>query len=217
MSSAADEPVGSAGQTEPDDAGRPGARAGHPRQPERIGCSLTGFHNSLARAYQAGRAGLRRRGAELGLGPGQPKLLVYLTVHGPTGQRELADYFDTDPAAISRMTDALVRSGFVTSAPGRDRRTRVLAATESGRTAAEAWDRSCAQEEEIMLAGFTAKERAAFVGYLMRVRANLHAAGGTGRTAMSGRASGMDAAPGSANSSDVPRSAQDAHDREAAR
>ena len=141
-----------------------------------IGRSLTGFSNGLARAFQTGRTRLRRRGAELGLGPGQPKLLVYLAIHGPCGQRELADYFETDPAAISRMTDALVRDGFVTSAPGRDRRTRVLAITGRGRAAAMAWDRACMEEEQIMLAGFTPEERALFADYLTRVRTNMRVA-----------------------------------------
>lgn len=141
-----------------------------------IGRSLTGFSNGLARAFQTGRARLRRRGAELGLGPGQPKLLVYLAIYGPCGQRELADYFETDPAAICRMTDALVRAGFATSMPGRDRRTRMLTVTGRGRMAAEAWERDCTSEEETMLAGFTPEERAAFADYLTRVRANLRAA-----------------------------------------
>ena len=101
---------------------------------------------------------------------------MYLAVHGPTGQRELADYFETDPAAISRMTDALVRDGFVTSAPGRDRRTRVLAITGRGRAAAMAWDRACMEEEQIMLAGFTPEERALFADYLTRVRTNMRVA-----------------------------------------
>lgn len=141
-----------------------------------VGNSLMGFLNSFARAFQAGRIRLRRSGAELGLGPGQPKLLVYLTLYGPSGQRELADYFETDPAAISRMTDVLVRDGFVASVPGRDRRTRVVAVTDRGRAAAMAWERSCAEEERIMLDGFTAEERAAFDDYLTRVRANMRAA-----------------------------------------
>ena len=140
------------------------------------GASLEDFHMRLMRAFHAQRTYLRPKVDELGLGPGQPKLLVYLAIHGPCGQRELADYFETDPAAICRMTDALVRAGFATSMPGRDRRTRMLAVTGRGRMAAEAWERDCTSEEETMLAGFTPEERAAFADYLTRVRANLRAA-----------------------------------------
>lgn len=154
-----------------------------------IGRSLTGFSNSLTRTFQSGRTRLRRRGAELGLGPGQPKLLVYLTLHGPSGQRELADYFETDPSAISRMADALVRDGFVTSVPGHDRRARILAVTDRGRAAAITWDRVCWDEEQIMLDGFSIEERTAFADYLTRVRANLCVAEEAGDASTSGRLS----------------------------
>ena len=61
------------------------------------------FHMLLYRAFHAQRSRLRPRLRELGLGPGQPKLLSYLDRHGPCRQKELADYFEVDPAAVSRM------------------------------------------------------------------------------------------------------------------
>lgn len=140
--------------------------------PER-GSSLEDFHMRLMRAFHAQRTYLRPRVDELGLGPGQPKMLVYLAVHGPSSQREVADFFECDPGAVSRMFDSLERVGFVTSAPGRDRRTKALALTERGRAAADSWDAICAEEQEVMLAGFSPEERAAFADLLARARANL--------------------------------------------
>ncbi|WP_204204607.1 MarR family transcriptional regulator [Olsenella sp. An293] len=137
------------------------------------GASLEDFHMRLMRAFHAQRTYLRPKVDELGLGPGQPKLLVYLAVHGPSSQRELAAFFECDPGAVSRMLDALERAGFVTSAPGRDRRTKVAELTEAGRAAAAAWDEVCAAEQEVMLAGFAPEERAAFADLLARARANL--------------------------------------------
>ncbi|WP_204831146.1 MarR family winged helix-turn-helix transcriptional regulator [Olsenella uli] len=137
------------------------------------GSSLEDFHMRLMRAFHAQRTYLRPRVDGLGLGPGQPKMLVYLAVHGPSSQREVADFFECDPGAVSRMFDSLERAGFVTSAPGRDRRTKMLALTERGQAASDAWDAICAQEEGVMLAGFSQEERAAFAGLLARVRANL--------------------------------------------
>lgn len=140
--------------------------------PER-GSSLEDFHMRLMRAFHAQRTYLRPRVDELGLGPGQPKMLVYLAVHGPSSQREVADFFECDPGAVSRMFDSLERAGFVTSAPGRDRRTKALELTERGRAAADYWDAICADEQEAMLAGFSPEERAVFADLLARARANL--------------------------------------------
>ena len=61
------------------------------------------FHMMLYRLFHAQRTELRREGAALGLGAGQPKLLSYLLAHGSCMQKELADYFEIDPAAVSRM------------------------------------------------------------------------------------------------------------------
>ena len=74
------------------------------------------------------------------------------------------------------MFDALTRAGFVSSAPGRDRRTKALTLTERGLAAADVWDVECAEEQEVMLAGFSPEERAAFADYLVRAHANLRAA-----------------------------------------
>lgn len=144
------------------------------------GSSLGDFHMRLMRAFHAQRAYLRPHVDELGLGPGQPKLLVYLAVNGPSSQREVAAYFECDPGAVSRMFDSLERAGFVTSEPGRDRRVRLVAPTERGLDAARAWDAICAREQEAMLEGFAPEERAAFADYLGRAHANLRRAAGAG-------------------------------------
>lgn len=68
------------------------------------------FHMLLYRAFHAQRNYLRPCFGRIGLGAGQPKLLVYLDSHGPCRQKELADYFEIDPAAVSRMMDTLERA-----------------------------------------------------------------------------------------------------------
>lgn len=138
-----------------------------------LGRSLTDFHMRLFRAFHAQRAYLRPRIAELGMGPGQPKLVTYVAAHGPSTQREIADFFETDPGTVSRMLDALERAGFVTSCPGQDRRTKALALTERGLAAARAWDECCDEEQDAMLAGFSPEERERFADYLERAHANL--------------------------------------------
>lgn len=117
---------------------------------------------------------MRPQGAALGLGTGQPKLIDYLARSGPCSQKQLADYFEIDPAAVCRMLDALEKGGFVTRTAGRiDRRTGAVELTAKGRQAAQAWQQAAARSEERMLAGFSQKERAQFADYLRRAYRNL--------------------------------------------
>ena len=134
------------------------------------------FHMLLYRAFHAQRNFLRPSLGELGLGPGQPKLLNYLMNRGPCRQRELADYFEIDPAAVCRMLDCLQKSGFVTRrADGRSRRRGVVELTEAGRQINLDWQRRCRVMEEAMLSGFNPEERRQFADYLSRAYRNLRA------------------------------------------
>lgn len=132
------------------------------------------FHMLLYRAFHAQRNYLRPCFGRVGLGAGQPKLLVYLNSHGPCRQKELADYFEIDPAAVSRMIDALERGGFVVRRKDETSRRGDLAElTEKGQQAVQAWTEFCAQEEEQMLQGFTPEERKKFADFLVRAYRNL--------------------------------------------
>lgn len=131
------------------------------------------FHMLLYRVSHAQRSYLRPYAAEIGLGTGQPKLVSYLAEHGPCRQRELADYFEIDPAAVSRMLDNMRKAGFVTCrADERNRRSDVVELTEKGRTAYGNWRAHCREMEGIMLQGFSEEERAAFAQYLSRAYNN---------------------------------------------
>ena len=134
----------------------------------------TTFHLLLYRAFHAQRGFLRPCLERIGLGPGQPKVVDYLREHGPCRQRELADYFEVDPAAISRMMDALQKGGFVVRRAGEGcRRGELLELTPRGVEAARAWEDRCRETEERMLRGFSPEEREQFAGYLARVYRNL--------------------------------------------
>ena len=133
------------------------------------------FQMLLYRAFHAHRNRLQPCLRELGLGPGQPKLLSYLSVHGPCRQRELAEYFEIDPAAVCRMLDALEKGGFVVRQSGAGgRRCERFALTEAGVTATGRWRARCQAVEEEALRGFTPEERDRFSDYLKRAYQNLH-------------------------------------------
>ena len=141
------------------------------RQPE-FGYSLTDMHMRLSRAFHLMKSSTRAVARELGLGPGQPRVLSYIAVHGVSTQREIARFFVIDPSAVSRMLDQLEKNGFLVAVPGRDRRSRALDLTDKGRSAMETWDRECARVDSVMLAGFSDAERAQLADLLDRVRDN---------------------------------------------
>lgn len=132
------------------------------------------FHMLLYRAFHAQRAFLRPKGAALGLGTGQPKLIAYLEQNGPCSQKHLAEYFEVDPAAVCRMLDTLEKGGFICRTADRaDRRTGMVELTEKGREAALSWQGCCDALEERMLEGFSPEERRQFADYLTRAHRNL--------------------------------------------
>lgn len=132
------------------------------------------FHMLLYRAFHAQRNALRPHLGELGLGAGQPKVLGYLVRNGASRQRQLAEYCEIDPAAISRMLDSLQRGGFVARQPGGgNRRCEEIVVTDRGRAAYETWQGYCREMEGQMLSGFSDQEKAQFAEYLTRAYRNL--------------------------------------------
>ena len=132
------------------------------------------MHILLYRAFHAQRNILRPCMRELGLGAGQPKIIVYLDEHGPCRQRELADYFEVDPAAVSRMLTALERGGFILRDAGSPRkRCGIVELTEKGRQAALDWLDGGAEFDEKLLRGFSDEEREQFASFIRRAYRNL--------------------------------------------
>ena len=68
------------------------------------------FYMLLYRAFHAQRNYLRPYIGDLGLEIGQPKILAYLAKRGACCQKDLADYFQIDSAAVSRMLVALEKN-----------------------------------------------------------------------------------------------------------
>lgn len=136
------------------------------------------FHMLLYRAFHAQRHYLRPCLGEIGLEVGQPKLLTYLAGHEPCRQRELAEYFEVDSAAVSRMLDSLEKGGFVTRKMDEEsRRSNLIALTDKGRQAQQQWQDRCRAMEGIMLRGFSDEEIARFADYLSRAWQNFRDGG----------------------------------------
>lgn len=134
------------------------------------------FHMLLYRAFHAQRNYLRPYLTAIGLGSGQPKLLGYLMARGPCPQKELAEYYDIDRAAVSRMLDSLEKGGFVTlNVNAQNRRADLVELTERGKEAYAAWQAHCEEMERLLLSEFTPEEKTEFASYLARAYQNLKA------------------------------------------
>lgn len=155
------------------------------------------FRALLYRASHAQRQLMHPFMASIGLGTGQPKLLSYLDEHGPSAPRDLAEYYELDPAGVSRMLDTLAKRGLVTIAPAEgDRRSKVVSLTAEGKRVSQSWAAACREEAAAMLEGFAPEERAAFADYLVRAHANLRAYGRKlASDAKASAAAGSDNAP----------------------
>lgn len=132
------------------------------------------LHMLLYRAFHAQRGELRPSLNRLGLGTGQPRILGYLMRNGAASQKELADYSEVDPSAISRMLESMQKGGFITrKASENDKRSGVVDITELGRKAYAEWRNDCDIVEERMLKGFNDEEKAELMSLLKRVYTNL--------------------------------------------
>ena len=138
------------------------------------GSSLFDFHQKVSRAFHLQRACVRPTAVRRGLGSGQPRILSFVAAHGEATQNQIAEFFQIDPAAVSRMLVGLKRSGYVAvRAQPNNRRANTVTLTQAGHETIRVWDRRCAEIERAMLTGFSAREREQFGSYLDRILTNL--------------------------------------------
>ena len=141
------------------------------------------IHTLLARTAHAQQNFLRPYLKELGLSPGQPKVLRELGASGSRSQRDLAVCCEVDPSAISRMLDSMERGGFLLRKPDpNDRRSDLVELTEKGEAALEKWEEQCMVIERQMLDGFLPEEKAQLMNFLERAYQNVKAPAGEGMT-----------------------------------
>ena len=131
------------------------------------------FYMLLYRAFHAQRNYLRPYIGDLGLEIGQPKILAYLAKRGACCQKDLADYFQIDSAAVSRMLVALEKNGFITKKTDEEsRRSNSIELTDKGYAAQQKWRLRCRETEKTMLRGFSENDKTCFAEYLARVYQN---------------------------------------------
>ena len=133
------------------------------------------FNLLVLKVFHAQKNRVRPLMAEIGLSPGQPKVLTFLSLHGKCLQKELAAACDIEPTTISKMLNSLEDRGLICrSALAGDKRAAIIGLTDQGQTLVK---------EEILprynsvntisLTDFPPDERRRFEEYLRRMYANL--------------------------------------------
>lgn len=132
------------------------------------------LHTAIYKAFHAQKNRLRPGMAQMGLSPGQPKVLRYLAANDSCMQKEIAEALDIEPATVSRLLTTMEQNGLsVRSAPAERRRAESVRITEEGRKALAQWETLCGAVEEEALGGFSAEERRQLISFLHRVYFNL--------------------------------------------
>ena len=100
---------------------------------------MTSLHYLLMRSHSLLNRRILEEAAELGLSPGQPKVLEYLRLHGTQNQWSIADYCRIEPATVGSILTRMEEAGLVErrQKPG-DRRALYVSLTAAGESAAEA-------------------------------------------------------------------------------
>lgn len=132
------------------------------------------LHYDIIRTYHAQKNALRPRMAEVGLSPGQPKILHYLVGHSSAIQKDIADNCDIATGTVSRLLNNMEQNGLIER---RDiegnRRATSIVITQKGKLAIQGWDAICAEVSGQALDGFTEEEAKLFHTYLHRMYHNL--------------------------------------------
>ena len=132
------------------------------------------LHMALYNTYHAQKNRLRPGREKIGLSPGQPRILNYLSRRNNCMQKEIAQALDIRPATVSRILNNMVEAGLVQRSPLAERkRAECISVTDKGREAYLKWQLLCAEMKGIALQGFTQAEQDAFIEYLCRMYHNL--------------------------------------------
>lgn len=133
------------------------------------------FNLLVLKVFHAQKNKVRPQMAEIGLSPGQPKVLTFLAIHGNCLQKDLAAACDIEPTTISKMLNSLEENGLILrSALAGDKRAAIIGLTPEGRKLVE--EEICPRYNSVntrALKNFTEDEKKRFEEYLRRMYGNL--------------------------------------------
>jgi DNA-binding MarR family transcriptional regulator len=132
------------------------------------------IHKALVQTARARKNRIRPEIDRIGLSPGQPKVLTYLSEHNECMQKDIAEALDIEPATISQILAKMEQSGLIRRMNFAERkRADRVSITDKGWEAFAQWLQICKQVDDISFRGFSQPEREQMVRYLCRMYRNL--------------------------------------------
>lgn len=132
------------------------------------------IHHALVLAAKAQKNVTRPALCRIGLSPGQPKVLTFLSEHDGCMQKDIAEALDIEPATISQILSKMEQDGLIRRTNYAERRRAdCVSITEKGREACGRWVQICAETDRAALLGFSEQEQQQFHDYLCRMYYNL--------------------------------------------
>ena len=114
------------------------------------------------------------RASELGIHRTQHRILMKLARHDKLlSQKELADWLDVTPAAVTVALRKLERDGYVEKALGRDNRYNEVSITEKGRALVDRTRELFSATDKSLFEGFTKEELEHYIASLEKLEANI--------------------------------------------
>lgn len=117
---------------------------------------------------------------ELGLTPGQPKILDYLQAHDGVVQKEIAEACHIEPATLTSVLLGMEKKDLILRKNvNGNRRSLHVYLTEKGRSMAEQVGEKFKIIEDRVFSGFNEKEKAVLIDLLERLNENMYEKGAT--------------------------------------
>jgi len=124
--------------------------------------------------YRKGHIYLQQKLKPLDLSHGQVKIFIYLAQNGGATQREISESFQLDKSSTSFLIQNMTEKGFVRREPNpEDGRSQILFLTEKGRAKKTEVKKIFAGWTELLLTGFSEKEKEQVFSLLNRMMDNV--------------------------------------------
>ena len=120
---------------------------------------MESLHYLLMKAHTMLNRRIVSGAADIGLSPGQPKVLEYLALYGENKQKTIADYCEIEQATVGSILTRMETAGLIRREQKRgDRRSIYVSLTPAGRAAAWRMAEVFAQQETEAAAAMTEEE-----------------------------------------------------------
>ncbi|MCD8372550.1 MAG: MarR family transcriptional regulator [Clostridia bacterium] len=131
---------------------------------------MESLHYLLMKAHTNLQRNIIAGAAELGLSPGQPKILDYLSGHEGSDQKTIAAYCEIEQTTVGSILTRMEKADLIERRQkDGNRRSIYIYLTEKGRRAAEKMESVFKRADELALKGLTEDEAAQLKYYLNKI------------------------------------------------